>query len=462
MLNADARWGALQALTVQAGTTFLSRDSLAGRWHPYLDITAAPHPSLSLAVQAAAGAFASGHVWLVPTPDINASLEHITFTSPTPDPVLGWGTLRTRTAAEVFWRPTQRDHAVFWRARVLAQATTSFRQRDAGLTATIPLPRGRLALGTAYRTVRLGSGPADRSLGAEAAFALLLPRSAGRLRDLFLRSEVAAAPDSGLTRALLSLGRQISPFFRLEAGGSWRRATGLRLELALSTSLPGVRAVQSTSYDRQAGMDGLEIMEGSVLWDPASRRVTLADGRSLDRGGVTGLVYRDENANGRRDPGETPVAGAQVRIGPQVARTGDDGRFAVWDLVPFDPAALEIDSLSLDSPLWMPAAARFTIEPLPNAYRHVELPLVPVGEISGVITRGGRPAPGVPVRLESASGLRLVTTTFSDGEFYVFGVRPGRYRIAAGEALDPGITVEFAPSRDPRGVTGVRIAIPER
>jgi hypothetical protein len=151
-----------------------------------------------------------------------------------------------------------------------------------------------------------------------------------------------------------------------------------------------------------------------------------------------------------------------VRIGPQVARTDAGGRFSVWDLVPFDAAAVEIDSLSLDSPLWMPAATRFTIEPLPNVYRHVELPLVPVGEISGVVIRNGRPAPGVPVRFESQDGFRLATTTFADGGFYVFGVRPGRYRVVAGEHGDAGASVEFAPSRDRQGVTGVRIVLPER
>lgn len=151
-----------------------------------------------------------------------------------------------------------------------------------------------------------------------------------------------------------------------------------------------------------------------------------------------------------------------MRIGPQVAQTDADGRFSVWDLVPFDPAAMEIDPLSLDGPLWMPAATCFTIVPTPNAYRHVELPLVPVGELSGTVIRGGRPAAGVPVRMESANGFRLSTTTFSDGEVYVFGARPGRYRVTAGDHGDAAVTVDFDPARDPRGVTGVRIVLQER
>jgi hypothetical protein len=55
---------------------------------------------------------------------------------------------------------------------------------------------------------------------------------------------------------------------------------------------------------------------------------------------------------------------------------------------------------------------------------------VQTGEVSGValIRDEGRPLPGVQVELHNLdTGDRYTTSTFSDGSFYLMGVRPGRY-----------------------------------
>jgi hypothetical protein len=198
-----------------------------------------------------------------------------------------------------------------------------------------------------------------------------------------------------------------------------------------------------------------------VLWDPGSRRLSVGDGRGLDRAGIAGVVYRDLNVNGTRDPGEPGVGGVQVRVGSQAARTDDTGRFDTWDLVPFEPTTLEIDSLSLRDPLWVPAARLFSTRLSPNAFRDIAVPLVPVGEIAGRVTRGLRPVAGIRVRLLAGERTALESTTFADGEFYFFGVRPGSYRVLVGDGVDPARTVVFDAAKGARSTPYVEIALPD-
>ena len=118
--------------------------------------------------------------------------------------------------------------------------------------------------------------------------------------------------------------------------------------------------------------------------------------------------------------------------------------------MPFEPTTVEIDSLSLRDPLWVPAAKLFSTRLSPKAFQDIALPLVPVGEIAGRITRGRRPVAGMRVRLLSGDRAALETTTFGDGEFYFFGVRPGSYRVLVGDGSDSARAVVFDAAKGAR------------
>jgi len=91
----------------------------------------------------------------------------------------------------------------------------------------------------------------------------------------------------------------------------------------------------------------------------------------------------DVNANGIRDAGEPGVANAQVLIGSLSARTDSTGAYHVWDLVPFEPVMVSLDSVSLESPLLVPLFARTSIVPGPNRFRSLDIPVVEAGVIEG-------------------------------------------------------------------------------
>ncbi|MGH7545564.1 MAG: hypothetical protein ACREKI_05210, partial [Gemmatimonadota bacterium] len=176
------------------------------------------------------------------------------------------------------------------------------------------------------------------------------------------------------------------------------------------------------------------LTEGSLLWNTAAGRVQTAPGRSLRRGGVGGLVFLDRNGNGRYDEGDEPLPGVALRVGPHTVRTDDEGRFAVWDLVPFVTERIVVDSFSLESPLWVPSFGLATIVTAPNGFAQVQVPVWNGAEVAGRVLRAGPRGPeGVGgLRLELANletGRRTEATTFSDGEFYLLGVPPGTYDV---------------------------------
>src|SRR5205814_9343898 len=89
---------------------------------------------------------------------------------------------------------------------------------------------------------------------------------------------------------------------------------------------------------------------------------------------------------------------ARVLIGSLSARTDSTGAYHVWDLVPFEPVMVSLDSVSLESPLLVPLFARTSIVPGSNRFRSLDIPVVEAGVIEGRVVRNGAGVGGVAVR----------------------------------------------------------------
>jgi hypothetical protein len=235
------------------------------------------------------------------------------------------------------------------------------------------------------------------------------------------------------------------------------------MSLFLSTQLPTVRA--TTTVTAPAGGDALvsQFVQGSVLYDPARRQVSFASGPSLERAGISGRVFLDANGDGRWQAGEQTLHGVRVRAGFVTALSDSSGRYRIWDLPAFEPVLVAVDSSTLVSPLWMPAYNSVSVETGPNRFRSLDIPIVPGGVIEGRVVRQGvdstAPVAGARLLLRrqgSSQTVRLVT--FSDGGFYLLGVKPGAYELA----MDPAVlarmglasrAIEFTVPSSPDGAT---------
>jgi len=120
----------------------------------------------------------------------------------------------------------------------------------------------------------------------------------------------------------------------------------------------------------------------------------------------------------------------------------------VWDLVPFEPVIVSLDSLSLESPLLVPLFARTSIVPGPNRFRNLDIPVVESGIIEGRVVRNGAGVAAVTLFLtDRRSGARRTLVTFNDGAFYLMGVRPGDYELTVSEQVLDALAVDAEPLR---------------
>ena len=249
------------------------------------------------------------------------------------------------------------------------------------------------------------------------------------LGGLWFRGDLESGGGDGVNLAAATIARSFGPALRVEAGAGWRRGSpGTVFTFSLVSYLPTLQATTTAVAPTVGPGAVVQTLQGALIYDQHQGRVTANPNPGLQRSGVSGRVFVDDNANGKQDPGELGVAGARVVVGVvQHAQTDSLGRYHIWDIPAFEPVQVQIDSTSLENPLYVPAFSTASLQPPPNAYRQFDLPLVTGAVLEGRVIRDGTPMPGLTLVLTNlANGKETSIATFADGSFYVLGVKPGR------------------------------------
>jgi hypothetical protein len=318
-----------------------------------------------------------------------------------------------------------------------------------------------------------GGGPAaTQPFAGFSVYVLPLPSRGPLLGTTFFRATLESrvfAGSTALHQAAVYASRPLWNGVSLETGVLWQRGTrGPVVLITLNTYLSAIR-----SYTTMSGGSGTparvsQLVQGSVLWDRAAGGFTAAPGPSIARAGVAGRVFRDDNQNGRYDPGEPLLPGVRIVVGTRPVVSDSNGEFRVWDLLPFEPVNVLVDSMSIDSPLLVPAFATATLVPNPNRFRPLDVPIVAAGVIEGRLWRstGGTPQPmgAVPLLLtDRRGGTRRHFTSFSDGTFYLMGVKAGDYELTAdGGVLAGSVRFTLAPESAAAGRSGLELVLTAR
>lgn len=456
-LSLSARYGITRWLTAETGSDNFWRDSLPDLWHPYALVSAAATPSTGLTLEAVANGFVRGRADFDPTPDVHLDLEHTRFDGDVVSPMVTSRSERSRTDLVAFWRPRPMVGSTYLQLAV-SRSRLSYGTADAErLAVTTRLSALRLVTGLHHRRLGPAAAVADE-VGVDGAGDLVLRGPGPVLRSLYVRGELSLET-SGFSRVAASVGRQIAGPVRLDVGTGWSRGQqGLALDVALSTNLPSLRAISRSRWTAETGLDGTSLVEGSATYDPHLRRFEFGNGRLVGRARVVGRVYRDLNGNGQHDADEPGVPHVRLRVGSRGVITDSLGRYSAWDLVPFEATSVEVDTLSLEDPLWVPAALLFHLTPGPNSHDAVDVAMLPASEAAGrVVVDEHSAVGGVPVLLRHlGSGATIRVTTFSDGAFYAVGLRPGEYEATMPEAVlsqlhARGTPVRFRVDPSPEG-----------
>ena len=459
--NLDLRYGLTPRVTVQGGADRFWRDGLADLWHPYAGLTANPTNDWALELAGVGNALVRGAVLYEPSVNLRLSASAALFDTHIASPIVTVAGQRSAWNMSALLRPLPRYglfyfEGAFDQIRYLSGTTTRARvgaSVQSGPTRWMPYARiERLtATGTATRT--------DPFVGVS-AFVLPQPHWGPVLGPAFFRGAVESRVWSGgsaprITQASLFATRPLwaGGGVSLEAGIVWQRGSpGPLVQVTLSTYLSAIRSYTTASAAAGASATVSQLVQGSVMWDRAGGRLAAAPGPSIERAGVAGRVFLDENQNGRHDPDEPPVAGVRVVVGSRLAVSDSQGAFRIWDLIPFEPVDVLVDSLSIDSPLLVPGFARGTLVPNPNRFRTLDVPIVAAGVIEGRVLReiaGTRePAGVVPMVLtDRRTGARRRFASFSDGSFYLMGVKAGEYELTADEAALAAVGLAATPLR---------------
>lgn len=434
--NADLRWGATRQLTLRAGADYYWGDTLPNRGYPYAGAVFQATRSLALSADAILNAEFGGRMSLAPSPDFQLTAGHRRLVADSADRVAGLGISGDQTDAYVFYRPGLMDDRVFLRvggARFSDDSRTTYR---AQATASIQVQLGRFDIGTIVTRNTNLPGLADSSANSTVTLlrlgGVLTPGTVwSPLHQMVLRADLTWEKGEGLDLASAALSRRFARHFYLEGGGGWDRFRGGFLELAFRADLAAGRFSTQNLLDGEEAR-GLQRGEGSLLFGRQGRPVSFANGRSVGRSGVAGTVFLDLDGDGVYDAGEPPVPGARLRVGPWYVVADELGTFATWDVVPFEALEITVDPTSGTDAQWTPSATRFVVRPDPNRFQRVDIPFVQTAEAMGEVRLlpANTPVAGITVVLEPEDGSEPYTArTFSDGVFYLMGIRPGVYRV---------------------------------
>ena len=441
--NLDLRYGATARWTVQGGLDEFWRDSLPDRMHPYAALVGNPSNDWAIQGEVVGAGLVRGALRYEPSVDLRLEGEYVHFTRDSAS-VLAVPGRRAQWTITGFLRPKTSHGFFFFDGRFERVSTAAGVLTRTRLGASLQTDEMRL-----LPYVRTEHGESNREFVGLATFVLPRPRWGRFLSQTLLRTNAEIERQAGLVSWSAFAARPLTRGVRVEVGANWLRGTaGLTYTLTVTSYFSALRAVTSVIAPPGQPVGATQFLQGSVLWDRRTGRLGVAPGPSLERSGLSGRVFMDLNANGIRDPGEPAVANARLQVGSLSTRTDSSGAYRIWDLVPFEPVIVSLDSVSLDSPLLVPLFARTSIVPGPNRFRSLDIPVVAAGVIEGRVVRNGAGVGGVTLILtERRNGGRRTLVTFNDGAFYLMGVKPGDYELAVEEQVLDALAVDAEPVR---------------
>lgn len=470
---ADLRWAPANQLTLRAGVDLFTRDSLPALVHPYVGVVGTMGRMLSGSVLAVHDAPSRLFLAFEPTFDQRLFLTYSRAPSGVARPVLGVTGERDQLGLSLLLRPAAHRDRFFLelnaaRVRSLSATTTTYR-------GALSVQGYGARLVPYLRTNAVSSGTvSDRRTGAGFDLFLQPPARFGApLRSLFVRASLERLDfATGGVRSNLSLARHFFGWIRMETSvqttGLGGPPTFLLLFNADRNQLRTVGAA-TTLRDRWAYQ---QTITGTLIGDPGAQFTSAQRGPGIDRAGLHGTLFVDDDGDGLRDPGEAGIPDVIVRAGSARAATDADGRYRLWDLVPWEPVRVDVDPETLPTPLLRPRHATAEVTPGPNGFVRHDMAYVQAGTVDGRVEReypGGRRVPlaGAGVLFEPVrGGAALRVTTFGDGEFSALGVTPGEYTVRVERAYLERIGLADTPVRvtvraipDGDQVTGVSLVL---
>ena len=193
----------------------------------------------------------------------------------------------------------------------------------------------------------------------------------------------------------------------------------------INTGFSSIFYKNSASFSQSAS--------GSLIFEPQADFVSFNNRISVGRGSIKFIPFLDINGNGKKESKEPLVQGVKIELmGGDRQFINTDGTTIITGLEPYIVNYVELNTSKINSIAWRIKNKTLNCTLNPNQLKIIEIPVVVMGEVSGMVYRKENK------QLMGTGGLKvtiydlhdtLITSILSepDGYFSFFGLRSGQY-----------------------------------
>lgn len=173
---------------------------------------------------------------------------------------------------------------------------------------------------------------------------------------------------------------------------------------------------------------------GSVIFDPRHRYLEANNRVNVSRAGIVLSPFLDINCNEVRDPGEPKIHGLKFRSNLGQAMPEDkDTNIRLYNIEPYSKVYIELDKYSFDNIAWQIRKPVIKLIAEPNIYRHIDIPVAVVAEISGTVSLQKndivKGQGQISICIYKNDSLIARTLSEPDGYYSYMDLAPGEYVI---------------------------------
>ncbi len=177
-----------------------------------------------------------------------------------------------------------------------------------------------------------------------------------------------------------------------------------------------------------------ENAQGSVAFG-ANKTVKTGNNSSLGKGGILFYPFLDLNNNGILDSGEPMVLLSYVKVaGGRAVISKKDSIVRVSDLNAFVDYIVEFSNSDLDNIAWRFKHKTYRVLVDPNQYKKVYVPVLSLGEISGMVYLNNnnnlKGLARITIQIYNKQNVKIAETlSEGDGYYSYLGLTPGEYTV---------------------------------
>ncbi|MEI6898919.1 MAG: hypothetical protein WCL00_03495, partial [Bacteroidota bacterium] len=161
-------------------------------------------------------------------------------------------------------------------------------------------------------------------------------------------------------------------------------AIGDYISLSFRYDLPFAQTNMAVSHNN-GNFTAYESAQGSVAFGAGNKMMRVSNISSIGKGGIILYPFLDLNNNGILDKGEAMVKLTKVRVnGGKAIFSKKDLIVRISDLNAFVNYNVEFSDYDLENIAWRFKNKRYSILVDPNQFKRVDVPVVVVGEVSGM------------------------------------------------------------------------------